>query len=222
MRADVSVNRATTARRLLRVAPALALAAAAVLPAVARPATGGVVTAPAAALLVQAELDGLPVAARDGLPRLSLVGSGRLTWLGLHVYDARLFAAGPVHETQWHDAPLALEITYARSVSAARIAGTTIDELARLGVGGPAEQARWRAALERMLPDVAAGHRQIGVHRPGAGVRFIADDRVLGDLDDPLFARGFFAIWLDPRSRAPQLREALLGHARPSKPAAAR
>jgi hypothetical protein len=34
---------------------------------------------------------------------------------------------------------------------------------------------------------------------------------LLGTIDDPVFARAFFAIWLDPRTREPQLRNRLLG-----------
>jgi len=33
----------------------------------------------------------------------------------------------------------------------------------------------------------------------------------LGAIEDPEFARVFFAIWLDPRTQTPDLRAALLG-----------
>ena len=35
-------------------------------------------------------------------------------------------------------------------------------------------------------------------------------DRFLGEIADPEFGRAFFAIWLDPRTSAPQLRANLL------------
>jgi len=40
---------------------------------------------------------------------------------------------------------------------------------------------------------------------------FYNQHRLLGAIDDPVFARAFFSIWLDPRTREPQLRARLLG-----------
>jgi hypothetical protein len=50
-----------------------------------------------------------------------------------------------------------------------------------------------------------------GVYRPGRGVDYYSEDRALGSISDPEFARAFFSIWLDPRTREPSLRERLLG-----------
>ena len=42
------------------------------------------------------------------------------------------------------------------------------------------------------------------------GARFYQGDRLLGAIDTPGFAEAFFAIWLDTRTSAPDLRQALL------------
>ena len=50
---------------------------------------------------------------------------------------------------------------------------------------------------------------------PGEGVRFYVGDTLQHVVKDDAFAKAFFAIWLDPRTRNPQLRAQLLGEAKP-------
>ena len=50
---------------------------------------------------------------------------------------------------------------------------------------------------------------------PGAGVRFYVGNTLQHVVKDDAFAKAFFAIWLDPRTRNPQLRAQLLGEAKP-------
>jgi hypothetical protein len=157
--------------------------------------------------------DALPAAVVAALTRPVVLGSGRLTWFGLPIYDARLLASEPFDGARWFEQPLALEFTYARSVSGARIAQSSHDELARLDVGNAAQREGWRSDMVRLFPDVVRGSRLLGLYRPGTGVQFFADGAPLGSIDDPQFARGFFMIWLDARTQAPRLRADLLGAA---------
>ncbi|WP_092140688.1 chalcone isomerase family protein [Cupriavidus sp. YR651] len=149
----------------------------------------------------------------DALPQSSasrMIGEGEYRWLGLRIYTAQLWAAqAPVTL----DTPLALQLTYARSLSGQRLVDTSIDEIRRIyGKTIPdATLGRWRAALLQVLPDVHAGDRLTGVYLPAEGARFYANDRVAGQIQDPALARAFFAIWLDPATRAPALRRQLLG-----------
>ncbi|MNC84230.1 hypothetical protein D3C75_1386630 [compost metagenome] len=53
------------------------------------------------------------------------------------------------------------------------------------------------------------------MHLPGVGVRFYAGTQLQHEVRDHDFARAFFAIWLDPRTRNPELRAQLLGAAAP-------
>ncbi|MGP1684941.1 MAG: hypothetical protein ACTS8S_21670 [Giesbergeria sp.] len=41
-------------------------------------------------------------------------------------------------------------------------------------------------------------------------MRFLFNGQAHGQIDDPLFARLFFGIWLSPQSSEPTLRAALL------------
>jgi len=162
------------------------------------------------ALMVPVAVAAMPLpepVVRD-FPELRLAGEGRLRWLGLHIYDAALWVNG----AKWNpEREFALDIRYARNLSGERLAGTSIDEIRRLGFGDEARLARWSDDLARVFPDVKKGDRITGVNRPGVGAEFYYQGRLTGRIDDPEFARAFFAIWLDARTREPRLRESLFG-----------
>ncbi len=150
----------------------------------------------------------LPEPVISEFPELRLAGEGRLRWLGLHIYDAALWVNG----RKWNpEREFALDIVYARALSGERLAGTSIDEMRRLGFGDEASLARWSEQLARVFPDVRKGDRITGVNRPGVGAEFYHQGRLTGRIDDPEFARAFFAIWLDERTREPRLRQSLFG-----------
>jgi len=139
---------------------------------------------------------------------LQPVGQGTFRWLGLHVYDAALWAPdGKLDVSR----PFALVVRYARAIDGASIAERSIEEIERLGLGDRTQHDAWGARLRSLMPDVADGDQVTGVHRPGKGARFYLNGRLLGEIDDPVFARAFFAIWLDARTSAPALRAALIG-----------
>ena len=183
-------------RRLsLRTVAASALSAAAL--AAALPAAGQVLPQP----LVHAQ------------PALDLkeTGAGRFRWFGLHVYDARLFAAGGQFS---FSQPYALALRYARALQGSRIAETSTEEIARLGFGTESQRSAWDAQMREIFPDVRPGNELVGLHLPGQGTRFFYDGKPVGEIADPEFAKAFFSIWLDPRTRASDLRASLLGEAR--------
>lgn len=139
-----------------------------------------------------------------------LAGEGKLTWLGFHVYDARLYAPAGFAIADPYGQAFVLELTYARKLEGKSIAQASRDEMQRLGLGTEAQHAVWLTRMEQLFPDVEKGRRIAGVNQPGSGARFYVDGRFVGSIDEPDFARAFFAIWLDPRTRAPRLRENLL------------
>lgn len=145
------------------------------------------------------------------LPGARLQGQGRLRFLGLHVYDARLWAGSPVPGSDWAAAPFALELLYARRLKGPLIAERSLKEMRRQGeISEPAAE-RWLALMVSLFPDVGEGDRITGVNLPGVGARFHVNGSVRGEPREPDFARMFFGIWLSPRTSEPGLREALLG-----------
>jgi hypothetical protein len=163
----------------------------------------------ASAAVVEA-LSRLPPAVATQAGDLRRLGAGTMRWFGLHVYDAALW----VRDTTW-DArdTFALDIVYARSIAGKALAESSITEMKRVGFTDEAQHARWLPAMVRTFPDVGRGDRLVGLNLKGTGAAFFNQDRALGTIDDPEFARAFFAIWLDPRTREPQLRNRLLGKA---------
>ncbi|WP_194790834.1 chalcone isomerase family protein [Pseudomonas sp. UFMG81] len=149
---------------------------------------------------------------RTEQPNARLVGSGDFTWFGLRLYTARLWS--PATAPDWQQ-PFALELTYHRDLSRDRLVDASLDEMRRLG--GPALEAatleRWAELMRGAFVDVRPGTRITGLYLPGHGCRFYIDGQLRRDIADPVFARAFFAIWLDPRTRDPQLRQRLLGQA---------
>lgn len=149
------------------------------------------------------------------LPEARLAGEGDLRWYGLRVYTAQLWV-GPegLRPEQSASAPFALELRYATGLKGALVAERSAQEIERLGFGDPQRRSRWLDAMRRLFPaEIARGDRLTGVHQPGVATRFYHNDRPLGTVDDPDFGRAFFAIWLDERTVAPSLREALLRRA---------
>lgn len=145
------------------------------------------------------------------LPQARLQGSGRLRFLGLRIYDIRLWAGASPVGAQWAGVPLALELEYARSLDGAQIAERSLVEMRRQAEPAADTAERWLAAMKKMFPDVREGDRITGLNVPGQGVRFFHNGALRGEVRDAEFARLFFGIWLSPRSSEPALRESLLG-----------
>lgn len=192
-------------RRRAAARVALALAAAAAF---------GLSVGPAPLRADPAAASALPASVRAALGAPRLAGTGSLRWFGLRIYDAALWT-GPEGPDPFDPArqPFALELRYARSLSGAAIADRSAEEIARLGLGDAAARQSWHQRMLRLFPDVSDGDRILGLHRPGLAARFYLNGAPLGEVSDPGFGPAFFAIWLDERTVAPGLRQALLGPA---------
>lgn len=149
------------------------------------------------------------------LPAARVQGSARLRFLGMSIYDARLWsgvAAVPA-VGEWSATPFAIELTYARTLWGSMIADRSLSEMRRQGDIAPEVAERWLAAMKALFPDVKDGDRLTGVHLPGQGGRFFLNGKAHGAAMDEAFARVFFGIWLSPKTSEPALRTALLGKA---------
>ena len=144
------------------------------------------------------------------LPQGRLIGSGRLTFWGLQVYDARLWVPPGFKPESFGTQALALELSYLRTFASTDVAERSISEMRRSATISAEQADRWKAALRQVLPDVNKGDRVMGVHRPGVGASFLLNGKVLGEIRDAEFARLFFGIWLSSKTSEPALRNALL------------
>ncbi|KAA0977045.1 chalcone isomerase family protein [Pseudomonas sp. ANT_J28] len=155
---------------------------------------------------------------REALPNARRLGSGEMRVFGFSIYSAqfwspRLIAGEPLGA----DVPFALELTYSRAISRDDLVEASIKEIRRLSPNSLNSElmARWEREMRQAFVDVRAGDRITGVYMPGEGVRFYVGENLQHVVRDDAFAKAFFAIWLDPRTRNPELRAQLLGTAKP-------
>ncbi len=152
-----------------------------------------------------------PSSLTETLQSARLAGAGTLRWFGLKIYEARLWVSKRGFDpTRFANEPFVLELRYARSLSGSTIAQASGEEIERLQPVDPQRQQRWLQAMQQIFPVVVVGDRIAGLYRRGRGVRFFLNDQPLGDIDDPAFAKAFFAIWLDPNTAKPDLRAQLI------------
>jgi hypothetical protein len=168
---------------------------------------GAALGAAAVLLAMPATAQRLPPSASD-LASLREAGAGTFRWFGFHIYDARLWVEG---EGFAPDRAFALGLRYAREFKGTAIAQSSTDEIRRLQLADESRIVRWDAEMRRIFPTVRPGDEIVGLHRPSRGVEFFHNGAPIGEIADPSFARAFFGIWLDPRTKGPELRLALLG-----------
>jgi hypothetical protein len=138
------------------------------------------------------------------LPDLRPWGSGEFRRFGFLVYEATLWAG----ESEQPKPPLALGLTYKRNIEGKAIAEASVDQMRRFEASD-AQLKGWGQQMLALFPDVKPGDRIVGLQLADrAG--FFFNEQPIGEIDDPAFARAFFAIWLDPRTSEPSLRTALL------------
>ena len=155
--------------------------------------------------------DAIPTHILSELHEARISGQGSFRWFGLKIYDAVLWIDKDGYKPGTPNvAKFILDLNYARDLYGARIAQSSIDEIRQLGYGSADQQAQWLHQMTAMFPDVHEGTHISGVHLPQKGARFYLDGKLLGQIDDPEFARAFFAIWLDERTSAAKLRNQLL------------
>jgi len=137
-------------------------------------------------------------------------GSGDTRFFGMRLYRATFWtAANAADPAAAVTMPHALTLRYARDFSKDTLVDASLREMKRLGARED-EIVRWKDDLARVFVDVKAGEVITGVHRPGQGALFLHQGRPTGEVADAEFARRFFGIWLDARSRDPELRAQLL------------
>lgn len=156
-----------------------------------------------------------PAEVSTQLSGAQLAGTARMRFFGLDIYDATLWVTPGFRAERYAQTPLALELSYLRSLSGQAIAERSLKEMRRSADITPAQAQRWLADMQAAFPDVNAGDRLTGLHSPGVGARFWLNGQPRADIRDAEFSRLFFGIWLAPATSEPQLRSQLLARAAP-------
>ena len=178
----------------------------------------GRLTSPVICLVLMLQSAELVADWREALPDARRLGSGEMRVFGFSIYNAqfwsqRLITGNPLDSA----APFALELTYSRAVSRDDLVEASLKEIRRLSPNSlnTERMTRWEREMRQAFVDVQAGDRITGVYMPGEGARFYVGENLQHVVRDEAFAKAFFAIWLDPRTRNPELRAQLLGAAKP-------
>jgi len=150
-----------------------------------------------------------PLELPQHLSSAKLQGSGRLTWWGLHIYDAAFYRVGGLSSPEF-----ALDLRYQRSFSGKSIANRSVEEMKRIGVSDD-QAAHWGKELTSFLPNVESGQTLTAIYTPRQGTAFYFEGKQIAQIPGAEFPKAFFGIWLDPKTSAPKLRTELLGQTCP-------
>jgi hypothetical protein len=142
------------------------------------------------------------------LPGTKPSSTQRYQFWGFEIYDARLWTQPGFSVQQYASHPFAIELSYLRSFEGAAIAKRSLDEMRKLGRMSAAQEKDWLKAMTDIFPNVRPGDRLVGVHKPNEGAEFWYQQRRVGVLADPQFAKLFFGIWLHEATPAPGIRQA--------------
>ncbi len=156
-----------------------------------------------------------PGEVRNALPLARLGGQAKLAFWGFNVYDAKLWVQPGFMAGEYERHAFALELTYQRDFTNQAITKRSLDEMRRLPGATQSQMSSWQPLLRDAFPDVKAGDRITGIHRPGEGAMFITNGKTTGVISDAEFGRLFFGIWLSVHTSEPRMRDALLARVAP-------
>lgn len=134
-------------------------------------------------------------------------GSGSLEEFFFSIYDAHLWTDA----RQWsYDAPFALTVTYAMSISKQELIDSTLKEIFRQHEPSEPVMQTYSVLLEQAYADVKEGDRITAFHNTSGGIEFFLNGRKMLQSDNKHFAKHFFDIWLSDKASKPALRKQLL------------
>ena len=160
----------------------------------------------------------VPASAAKELPELvvkhwenlSMQGSTRLSRFGIHIYDASFWTESHINTKDIENSICALNIEYARSISAKRLIKSTQKEWQRLGYTDALPTDVWLETLTNMWPDVEQGDKLVVVSIPNEKSLFYDRNGLIGSIHDPDFGPAFLAIWLSDAARFQKNKRELL------------
>jgi hypothetical protein len=161
------------------------------------------------AILVAALWACLPVLASQVLlPGAKPSSQQRLSVWGFDVYDARLWVRPDFSILKYADHSFVLELSYLRSLEGGAIAKRSMEEMRKVGTVTKEQESIWLKAMLEVFPNVQKGDRLQGLYVPNVGAEFLLNDKLIGRIQDPLFAQLFFGIWMHESTSAPAIRQA--------------
>lgn len=131
-------------------------------------------------------------------------GEATFRWLGIPIYEARLFTPSGA-DLNWQD-DFALELTYLRKISRDTLVESTLTEMQRIGANAPA-----LARLANCYRDVTSGDRFQAITRGADEIRFQFNGLDVCTLTHPDIKAGFMAVFLGENTRSARFTRNLRG-----------
>lgn len=138
------------------------------------------------------------------LPGAEQRGAATFRFLGLPVYQARLFTRGAA-PLDWSQ-DFGIELTYQRRLSQDDLVEATLREMRRLGYSAPG-----RTQFEACFKGVSPGDRYLAVSQGPDRVRFLRNGRTACTLNQAGIKRSFMSIFVGENTRSDRFTRALLG-----------
>ncbi|CAM4129244.1 chalcone isomerase family protein [Pseudoalteromonas byunsanensis] len=146
--------------------------------------------------------------AQQLIPGARAVGdSPTLTYLFWDIYQATLYAPNGQFDSS---RPFILKLHYLRDLEGKEIAKRSIEEIKKQGFKNEAKLSNWLNEMREIFPDVTNGTELYGQRTEQGSSLFFNGNTLIGQIDDPLFTKYFFAIWLSENTSEPAMRKALL------------
>ena len=143
----------------------------------------------------------------EAIPDAQMLGSVRYKYMFWELYDASLYSAQQPFSIEQ---PFSLKLDYLRNLKGEKIAERSIEEMRKLGFKDERQLDKWSQALHGMFPDVQKGDFIVGIKNQSGETIFYKNHQKLGEIDDPVFSRIFFSIWLGEHERARVFKKDLL------------
>lgn len=138
------------------------------------------------------------------LPNAELRGTATFRYLGLPIYDAKLYtpAGAPF---SWNE-DFGLQLTYRKNLKQKALVESTLDEMARQGNSGPTQ-----AQLEQCFQAVGKGDSYLAISEGPNKVGFWRNGRKTCTLTHPGVKKSFMSIFLGNNTRSASFTRQLKG-----------
>ena len=145
---------------------------------------------------------------------MDLQGLGQKNFLFMKAFVAAFYLEDGVDtENVLGDVGKSVEVSYFLPIGGDKLTGYTYDKMKENLTAQ--EFSQISDELEQMaeyFPDLKSGDRYSLTYVPGTGTKFIYNGDLLGIIEDPLFAKGVFSVWIGDNPMDKKIRDQILGY----------
>jgi hypothetical protein len=134
-------------------------------------------------------------------------GEGTYSKFMIDAYDAAIWTDAK----EWSmEIPFALSLKYRMHFTSKDIVGRSLEEMNHVEPLTKEQVEEYNQILGKLIPDVSPGDVITAVYMPGKWEDFYYNGKKTGRIESDALARHFLAIWLSPKTSAPNLRNNLI------------